>query len=154
MRKVAGKVADNNKCAAGASAAGQEPIDTPGATAATCTIDSTYSVMYMHFGSTDTASGGQQTGTETAKQYVDSLGKQLKNIGGGDPKNGDWDGGGLSGTYSAFEIGGGSGMLVFAVKDSPVAGVLIKIDISGDGSLSDLIDYFDQHIKPGGDGGS
>jgi hypothetical protein len=110
--------------------------------------------MYMHFGSTDTASGGQQNGTETAKQYVDSLGKQLKNIGGGDPKNGDWDGGGLSGTYSAFEIGGGSGMLVFAVKDSPVAGVLIKIDISGDGSLSDLIDYFDQHIKPGGDGGS
>jgi hypothetical protein len=154
MRKVAGKVADNNTCTPGASAAGQEAIDTPGATAATCKIDSTYSVMYMHFGTTDTASGGQQSGTETAKQYLDSLGKQLKNIGGGDPKNGDWDGNGMSGTYSAYGLGGSSGMLAFVVKDSPVAGILIKVDISGSGSLSDLVDYFDQHIKPGGDGGA
>jgi hypothetical protein len=35
-----------------------------------------------------------------------------------------------------------------------VAGVLIKIDIGGSDSLSDLVDYFDQHIKPGGDGGA
>jgi hypothetical protein len=157
MRKVAGAVAENNKCQAGATAAGEEPIETPGATAATCSIDSTYSVMYMHFGGSEKADGSQQSGTATATQYVDSLIKQLKSIpgAGGDPKTGDWDGDGLSGTYSAIGIGGGSGMLVFGVKDSPVAGVLIKIDISStDGSLSDLIDYFDQHVKPGGDGGA
>jgi hypothetical protein len=155
MRKVAGKVAENNDCSPGATTSGQEPIDTPGATAATCTIDDKYSVMYMHFGGTDAADGSQQSGTETAGQYVDTLVKQLKNLGsGGDPKTGDWDGEGMSGTYSAIEITGGSGMLVFGVKDSPVAGVLIKIDIGGSGNLDDLVDYYDQHVKPGGDGGA
>ena len=39
----------------------------------------------------------------------------------------------MAGTYSAIDIGGGSGMLVFAVDDSPVAGVLINIDIGASG---------------------
>jgi hypothetical protein len=155
MRKVAGKVAENNTCTPGATGTGEEPIETPGATAATCTIDSTYSVMYMHFGGSDAADGSKQSGTETAGQYVETLVKQLKNLGsGGDPKTGSWDGDGLSGDYSAIDIAGGSGMLVFGVSDSPVAGVLIKIDIGGSDSLADLVDYFDQHIKPGGDGGA
>jgi hypothetical protein len=155
MRKVAGKVAENNKCTPGATGTNEEPIETPGATAATCAIDSTYSVMYMHFGGSEAADGSQQSGTETAGQYVETLVKQLKNLGsGGDPKTGSWDGDGLSGDYSAIEIAGGSGMLVFGVKDSPVAGVLIKIDIGGSDSLGDMVDYFDQHVKPGGDGGA
>jgi hypothetical protein len=112
--------------------------------------------MYMHFGGTDTADGSQQSGTETAKQYVDSLVKQMGNLSsGGDPKTGSWDGGGMSGSYTALDITGGIGMVVFGVDDSPVAGVLMKIDIGGDaGNLDDLVDYFDQHIKPGGDGGA
>ncbi len=155
MRKVAGEVAENNDCEAGAAAAGSEPIQTPGATAATCTIDDTHTVMYMHFGATDKADGSEQSGADTAKQYIDSLIKQLENLGtGGEPKEGDWDGGGLSGTYAAIDIGSGSGMIVFAVDESPVTGVLMNIDIGGGGDIDELIGYFDQHVKPGGDGGS
>jgi Hsp70 protein len=155
MRKVAGAVAENNDCSSGATAGGQE-VETPGATTATCTIDSTYSVMYMHFGSTDKADGSAQSGVDTASQYVDSLVKQLENTGtsGADPAKGDWDGDGLTGSYTAIDILSGSGMLVFGVDDSPVAGVLIKIDVGSSGSLDDLVEYFDQHIKPGGDGGA
>jgi hypothetical protein len=144
MRKVAGAVAENNDCTSGAAAAGSQPIETPGATAATCVIDDEHTVMYLHFGVSDTADGNKLSGAETAKQYIDSLVKQLENIGtGGDPQDGDWEGDGLTGTYVAIDIGGGSGMLVFAVN----------IDIGGSGDVNDLLDYFDQHVKPGGDGG-
>jgi hypothetical protein len=155
MRKVAGAVAENNDCKAGATA-GNSQIETPGATTATCTIDSTYSVMYMHFGGTDAADGSEQSGVDTAKQYVDSLVSQMEATGTSDtaPKKGSWDGDGLQGSYTAIEIISGSGMLVFGVNDSPVTGVLIKIDISGSDDLSDLVNYFDQHVKPGGDGGA
>jgi actin-like ATPase involved in cell morphogenesis len=155
MRKVAGAVAENNDCKSGAAAAeGAAPIETPGATAATCTIDDTHTVMYMHFGATDKPDGSKVSGVDTAKQYIDSLLQQLENIGtGGDPEQGDWEGGDLSGSYAAIDIGSGSGMVVFQVNDSPVAGVLMNIDIGGSGDINDLLDYFDQHIKPGGDGG-
>jgi len=155
MRKVAGKVADNNDCKSGATAGGQS-IDTPGATTATCTIDETYSVMYMHFGGSDKADGSRQSGVDTAKQYMDTVIKQLEgtSTSGADPQKGDWDGGGLSGSYEAIEIVAGSGMLAFSVNDSPVTGLLIKVDISGSDSLDELVSYFDDHIKPGGDGGS
>jgi hypothetical protein len=155
MRKVAGAVAENNECKAGAAApGGAQPIETPGATAATCTLDDTHTVMYMHFGASDKADGSELSGVDTAKQYIDSVIKQLEGIGtGGDPEQGDWQGDGLSGTYAAIDIGSGSGMILFAVNDSPVAGALMNIDIGGSGDISDLLDYFDQHIKPGGDGG-
>ncbi len=155
MRKVAGAVAENNDCSSGATAGGQS-IETPGATTATCTIDSKYSVMYMHFGASDKADGSRQSGVETAKQYMDSVIKQLESTStsGADPKKGDWDGGGLAGSYEAIEIIEGSGMLAFSVNESPVTGILIKVDISGSDNLDDLVDYFDQHIKPGGDGGA
>ena len=146
MRKVAGAVAENNECVSGA-ATGGTPIETPGATASTCTIDDTHTVMYMHF------AADSQSGSDTAKQYIDSLVKQLEGIGGGKPDQGDWEGGDLTGTYAAIDIGSGSGMIVFAVSDSPVAGVLMNVDIGGSGDINDLLDYFDQHIKPGGDGG-
>lgn len=154
MRKVAGEVAKNNECKAGATAGGQS-IETPGATTSTCTIDSTYSVMYMHFGASDKADGSRQSGVETAKQYMDTVIKQLERTSsGGEPKKGNWDGGGLAGSYEAVEIIEGSGMLAFSVNDSPVTGIVIKVDISGSDNLDDLVDYFDQHIKPGGDGGA
>jgi hypothetical protein len=103
--------------------------------------------MYMHF------AADSQSGSDTAKQYIDSLVQQLKNIGGNDPEQGDWEGGELTGTYAAIDIGSGSGMIVFAVNDSPIAGVLMNVDIGGTGDINDLLDYFDQHVKPGGDGG-
>ncbi|MBB4904843.1 Hsp70 family protein [Actinophytocola algeriensis] len=155
MRKVAGAVVENNQCKAGAATAGgAQPIETPGATAATCTIDDTHTVMYMHFGASDKQDGSELSGVDTAKQYIDTVIEQLEGIGtGGDPKQGDWEGDGLSGTYAAIDIGSGSGMVLFAVNDSPVAGALMNIDIGGSGDITDLVDYFEQHIKPGGDGG-
>jgi hypothetical protein len=147
MRKVAGAVAEKNECTKGAAAAGGTPIETPGATASTCDLDKTHSVMYMHF------AADNQSGSDTAKQYIDSLVKQLENLGGDEPQQGDWEGGDLTGTYAAIDIGGGSGMIVFAVNDSPIAGVLMNVDIGGSGDINDLLDYFDQHVKPGGDGG-
>jgi hypothetical protein len=155
MRKVAGAVADNNECKAGAAApGGAQPIETPGATAATCTLDDTHTVMYMHFGASDNADGSELSGVDTAKKYIDNVIQQLEGLGtGSDPEKGDWEGDGLTGTYAAIDIGGGSGMILFAVNDSPVAGALMNIDIGGAGDISDLLDYFDQHIKPGGDGG-
>jgi len=155
MRTVAGAVLDKNDCSAGAaSVPGGEAIETPGATTATCKMDDTHSVMYMHFGGSDTADGSQQSGVETAKTYIDSLVKQLKNLGtGGEPETGDWDGDGLSGTYNSIDIGGGSGMLIFAVNDSPVTGVVMNIDISSSGGGGgDLVSFFNDHVKPGADG--
>jgi hypothetical protein len=155
MRKVAGAVAENNDCKSGAAAAsGAQPIETPGATASTCVMDDTHTVMYMHFGASDTADGSELSGVDTAKQYIDTVIKQLDGVGaGGDPEKGDWEGDGLSGTYAAIDIGGGSGMVLFSVRDSPVAGALMNIDIGGSGDVGDLLHYFDQHVKPGGDGG-
>jgi Hsp70 protein len=153
MRTVAGAVVDNNDCASGATnPTGGEPIQTPGATTASCQLDGSHTVMYMHFD--DSANGGQ-TGVETAKQYMDSIADQLSATGlGGDPLTGTWDGGGLSGSYTAFDLGSGSGMLAFGVDDSPVAGVLMNIEMGGSGNIHDLLGYFEQHVKPGGDGGA
>jgi hypothetical protein len=153
MRTVAGAVVDKNDCSSGATnPTGGDPIQTPGATTASCQIDSSHTVMYMHFG--DAANGGQ-TGVETAKQYMSSIGDQLSSTGiGGDPKTGNWDGGGMTGGYTAVDIGSGSGMIAFGVNDSPVAGVLMNIEVGGSGSIDDLIGYFEDHVKPGGDGGA
>jgi hypothetical protein len=153
MRTVAGAVVDHNDCSSGATnPTGGDPIQTPGATTASCQIDSSHTVMYMHFD--DSASGGQ-TGVETAKQYMDSIGDQLSSTGiGGDPTTGSWEGADLTGSYTAVDIGGGSGMLAFGVDDSPVAGVLMNIDIGGSGGIDDLVGYFEDHVKPGGDGGA
>jgi hypothetical protein len=112
-------------------------------------MDSTHSVMYMHF-----ADNSSTSGEDTAKTYMDSLSQQLAGIGAGEPKTGDWDGDGLSGSYTAFDIGGGAGMVAFAVNDSPVTGVLMNLDIGGDGDINDLIAYFEDHVKPGADGGA
>ncbi len=155
MRTVAGAVVEHNECKSGAvSPTGGKPIETPGATTATCTMDDTYTVMYMHFGGGEARDGSSQGGEETAKQYMDSLVQQLEGFGAGDPKSGSWDGDGLSGSYTAFDIGGGAGMLAFAVDDSPVTGVLMNVDVGGDGSVDDLIGYFEDHVKPGADGGA
>jgi hypothetical protein len=142
MRNVAGAVAENNECKDGATAAGAGSIATPGATAATCTIDSGHSVIYLQFGDAD-----------DAKTAFDAMVGQMETQTDNDPKNGQWDGGGLSGDYTAVEIISGSGMVAFGVDDTPVIGVLITLDASGSGDINDLTEYFDQHVKPGSDGG-
>jgi hypothetical protein len=156
MREVAGAVAEKNDCAAGATGLGSEPIETPGATTATCKLDDTRSVMYMHFGDSTKADGSKMTGLETAEQYTTTVLQQLDSTGTGEPKKGEWSGDGLSGTYNAIGIAGGSGIVLFSVDDSPITGLFVNFDTESttSGNVDDLVSYFEDHIEPGADGGA
>jgi actin-like ATPase involved in cell morphogenesis len=148
MRQLAGAVVDHNDCSKGAkNPLGGEAIATPGATTASCTMSDDFTVMYMHFGK-----GGD------AKTYTDAIKQQFENLGstsgGTKPEEGDWSGEGLSGTYYSIDLGYGNGVLVFQVGDSPVAGVLMHISTDATASDSGIKDFFNQHVKPGSDGGA
>ena len=147
MRELAGAVVEHNDCQKGAAnPLGGEAIETPGATTASCSMADDYTAMYMHFDKGD-----------DAKTYMDAIKQQFKNLGGttggSDPEEGNWDGGDLAGTYYSIDLGYGNGVLVFQVDDSPVAGVLMHISTTGEGE-ADMKDYFNQHVKPGSDGGA
>ncbi|HEV7648359.1 MAG TPA: Hsp70 family protein [Actinophytocola sp.] len=148
MRQLAGAVVENNDCSKGAkNPLGGEAIETPGATTASCAMSDDYTVMYMHFGKGD-----------DAKTYTDAIKQQFENLGGttggAKPEEGDWSGDGLSGTYYSIDLGYGNGVLVFQVGESPVAGVLMHISTDATASSSGIKDFFDQHVKPGSDGGA
>ncbi|HET6394132.1 MAG TPA: Hsp70 family protein [Blastococcus sp.] len=159
MRQLAGAVLDHNDCKEGAANPfGGETLETPGATTASCQMPDEYTVMYMHFGASENADGSELSGADTARQYMDTIKQQFESLGttGADPQEASWDGEGLSGSYYSIDMGYGNGVLVFQVDESPVTGVLMHIstDVSGDSSGAGLTDYFDQHVKPGGDGGA
>jgi hypothetical protein len=147
MRQLAGAVVDHNDCTTGAkNPLGGEAIDTPGATTASCSMNDDFTVMYMHFGKDG-----------DAKTYTDAIKQQFENLGGttgGTPQEGDWSGDDLSGTYYSIDLGYGNGVLVFQVSDSPVAGVLMHISTDTTSSDSGIKDFFEQHVKPGSDGGA
>jgi actin-like ATPase involved in cell morphogenesis len=148
MRQLAGAVVENNDCQKGATnPLGGQAMETPGATTASCSMADDYTVMYVHFDK-----------GEDAKTYIDTIEQQLESLGtgGAEPEKGDWDGDGMAGTYTSVDLGLGNGMLIFQVDDSPVAGVLMHISASSTStsSGSGLQDYFDQHVKPGSDGGA
>jgi hypothetical protein len=146
MRQLAGAVVEKNDCQKGATnPLGGQAMETPGATTASCSMADDYTVMYVHFDK-----------TEDAKTYLDTIKTQLENLGatGVDPEEGTWDGDGMAGTYTSVDLGLGNGMLVFQVDDSPVAGVLMHISADSTSSGSGLQDFFDQHVKPGSDGGA
>jgi hypothetical protein len=147
MRQLAGAVVDHNDCSKGATnPLGGEAIETPGATTASCSMSDDFTVMYMHFGK----------GAD-AKTYTDAIKQQFENLGGttgGSPQEGDWSGDGLAGTYYSIDLGYGNGVLVFQVGDSPVAGVLMHISTDATSSDSGIKDFFEQHVKPGSDGGA
>jgi hypothetical protein len=147
MRELAGAVVEHNDCQPGAAnPLGGEAIETPGATTASCSMADDYTAMYMHFDK-----------GEDAKTYMDAIKQQFENLagatGGSDPEEGSWDGEGLAGSYYSIDLGYGNGVLVFQVDDSPVAGVLMHISTTGEGE-ADMKDYFEQHVKPGSDGGA
>ena len=158
MRKLAGAVAENNDCQKGATnPLGGEAIETPGATTASCSMDRRLH-RHVHALRRATRPRSEQSGAETAKQYMDSRSSSSSRASAAprvpDPEEGDWDGDGMAGTYYSIDLGYGNGMLVFQVNDSPVAGVLMHISTRPDRGCHELTDYFDQHVKPGGDGGA
>jgi len=135
MRDLAGAVADNNECETGAiePVTGQE-TPAPGATAATCKLASQTAVIYFHF---------------TDESAVDAFTTSFYGsfTPGEDPETGTWDGGGYSGDYSVGTSSGVYSALIFHPSGTPLMGLLMSAD-----RPDDLPDYFDQSIKPGGDG--
>jgi hypothetical protein len=156
MREVAGAVAEKNDCETGVkNPLGGEAIETPGATTASCTMEDDYTVTYMHFGSSDGTDGSEQSGADTAKQYLDTVKQQYESLGtGASPEEGDWSGNGMSGTFYSIDLGLGNGVLIFQVNDSPVAGMVMHVSTSGSSSGPSIKDFFEQHVKPGTDGGA
>ncbi|WP_460405604.1 Hsp70 family protein [Actinophytocola sediminis] len=149
MRDLAGSVPDHNECQRGAiNPLGDGSLEAPNTTSVTCTMADSHSVIYMHFGSSDQAAGKDQ-----AQEYVDTFNSSFEasNGGNGESNTGEWDGAGLAGTYTAIE-NRGVGVLVFQVTDSPLIGVLIRADAAAGGAS--LTDFYDEHVKPGSDGGA
>src|SRR5690606_16104921 len=111
-----------------------EETPAPGATAATCTLSSQTAVIYFHF--TDKAAVSAFTSS-----FYDSF------TPGEDPDTGTWDGNGYTGEYSVGTNSGVYSALIFHPDDSALMGLLMSAD-----RPDDLPEYFEESIKPGGDG--
>ncbi|ONI79274.1 molecular chaperone Hsp70 [Actinosynnema sp. ALI-1.44] len=130
LRQLAGTVPDNNACKPGVESSG---LDAAAGLSATCTLSQDYQVSYLQTSSNDDA-------TKQAQLVIGSL--------GGDMVQADWAGNGLSGEYRAA-ISGGTGKLVFTVKDRPVIGVLSKVQLRDAGSPDDIANYWERNVQPG-----
>ncbi|OLR95186.1 Hsp70 family protein [Actinokineospora bangkokensis] len=132
MRSIAGSVASSGDCESGMTLSG-EAFDTPGATAATCTLGSGYSAIYYQFPNQAAVSSNIDqafSGMGVSKSSADTA---------------TWSGAGLSGRYYAVEVSG-QGLLLFTVDDTPLLGAVVNL--SG-GSDTTLVDYFNSKVKPG-----
>ncbi|HEV8555411.1 MAG TPA: Hsp70 family protein [Actinophytocola sp.] len=140
MRTLAGSVVDNNDCKAGLvlPTGTGDAIPAPGATVATCTLDSGYTIFYYHFASPDIAQ-------QNVDAFLAGFGKKKD-----EADSGDWQGAGMTGKYYAVDIAMGIGAMLFTVNDSPVMGTLMKLTTGSSGQS--LSEYFNDHIKPGSNG--
>jgi hypothetical protein len=158
LLKLAGAVPEHHECEPGAKTpgVGGNTTETPGATVASCTLPDDYLVIYYHFGASEKSDGTELSGTEVAQQNVETIFSSMEQLGKSkdDAEQADWSGGDLSGTSYFLDLSLGNGMLIFTVDDSPLMGVLFKISTGGSGDASVIPAYFDEHIKPGTDGGA
>jgi actin-like ATPase involved in cell morphogenesis len=140
MRTLAGSVVDNNECKSGLvlPTGTGDAIPAPGATVATCTLDNGYTIFYYHFAS-------PQIAQQNVDAFLGGFGKKKD-----EADSGDWQGGGMTGKYYAIDVGLGIGAMLFTVDDSPVMGTLMKLTTGS--SEQSLSEYFNDHIKPGGNG--
>jgi hypothetical protein len=133
LRQLAGAVPDNNQCQpAGSDSPG---LDANAGLITTCTLGEDYKVSYL-----------QADSQAAAKAQADKVIGAL----GGDRVEADWKGNGLAGKYRAA-VSGGTGLLVFAVDDRPIVGVLSKAsprDTAGN-TPDKLADYFEKNVQPG-----
>jgi actin-like ATPase involved in cell morphogenesis len=124
LRQLAGGVPDHNQCKAGD---GTTVVD------ASCTLPDDYRVSYAHTGSQDDVA-----------RVVDN---QLDNLTQGSLVEAEWKGNGLEGRYRAG-ASGGTGVLVFTVKDRPLVGWITKTE-ARDLTPDALADYFAERVQPG-----
>jgi molecular chaperone DnaK len=124
LRQLAGGVPDHNQCKAGE---GSTAIDV------SCTLPDDYKVNYAQLPSPDDAT-----------RVVDN---QLDNMTQGERVEADWKGNGLEGRFRAA-VSGGTGVLVFTVKDRPLVGWITRSE-SRDLTPDALADVFAQRVQPG-----
>ncbi|GLZ38632.1 Hsp70 family protein [Actinokineospora sp. NBRC 105648] len=123
LRQLAGGVADSGKCAAGES-----PADV------TCGLADSYRVNYAQVGSQD----------EAKALFESEIGAMTE----GDHVLADWKGNGLEGSFRAG-VSGGSGVLVFTVKDRPLVGWLSRTQARDDFTPDAMADFFAASVQPG-----
>ncbi|MEU6644158.1 Hsp70 family protein [Saccharomonospora sp. NPDC046836] len=140
LRQLAGGIPESSQCGPGtgtgpAAASNEEEL---GVTV-TCSAPGLAGaqITYLH-----------GTSADVLKQYTDGL---LSRTGGGDRVEAEWRGNALDGRYSA-SVGRNSGVLVFTVKDRPLAGFVYQVNATGEGEATtpgNLADYFEQNVQPG-----
>lgn len=135
VRQLAGSVPDHAQCRSGLGSE-DSAFSGLGSDTVTCQLGSgsnTYSVVYMKAAS-------------TAQRVVD----QLVSGGGGNLVEAAWQGNGLTGRYQAG-VDGSMGVLVFTVRNSPLLGVLTRVQFGNSHSLTpdSLADYFERNVQPG-----
>jgi len=131
MRTLAGSIA-SGECTAGMNLNG-EVVDTPGATAATCTLSDGYYAIYYQF-------PNQAAVSSNIDEAFSEMG-----VSKAQAETATWSGSGLSGTYYSVDVGG-RGLLLFTVDDSPLLGAVLNLSAASETSL---IDYFNSSVKPG-----
>ncbi|SMD23417.1 Hsp70 protein [Kibdelosporangium aridum] len=130
LRQLAGTVPDNNSCKSGVESSG---LDAAVGLSVTCTLSEDYQVSYLQASSNE----------ESDKQALAVIGSL-----GGDTVRADWTGNGLTGQYQAA-VSGGTGKLVFYVKDLPILGVLSKVQLRDAGTPDEIATYWEKNVQPG-----
>ncbi|OLR95187.1 Hsp70 family protein [Actinokineospora bangkokensis] len=125
LRQLAGAVADGGTCKAAPADALAD---------VTCGLSDDYTVSYA------------QVGTQDEVQGV--LREELGSMSEGDHVLADWRGNGLDGSFRAG-VSGGTGVLVFTVKDRPLVGWISRTAEGDDLTPDALADYFTQRVQPG-----
>lgn len=134
LRRLAGRVPDEGTCHSGMDGPLQQ-----GAAKATVTCSLP----------TDSATSG------TSVVYYDGVSFDVLELGvdsqlTGPRTEGTWSGGGFTGRYVAGAASAGMGIMLFGAEDSQVCGLLVSLSLGGDDpSLDELVDYFEQNVKPG-----
>ncbi len=127
LRQLAGAVADSGDC---------EPADGDTNADVTCSLSDSYQVSYAHVAS-----------VEDAQELANA---ELGDMTEGDHVEARWKGNGLDGRWRAG-VTGGTGVLVFTVKDRPLVGWLSRTELraSDEFTPDTLGDYFTEHVQPG-----
>jgi actin-like ATPase involved in cell morphogenesis len=127
LRQLAGPVADSGDC---------EPAERDTSADVTCSLRDSYQVSYAHVASVQDAQKLAAT--------------ELGNMSEGDHVEAEWKGNGLDGRWRAG-VTGGTGVLVFTVKDRPLVGWLSRTELVGADEFTPdtLGDFFAENVQPG-----
>ena len=127
LRQLAGPIADNSDCKKAKADSGAD---------VSCPLSENYQVNYAHVASVPDAQelANTELGTMTDGDHVQA----------------EWQGNGLDGRWRAG-VSGGTGVLVFTVKDRPLVGWLTRTELrAADDFTPDVLgDYFADHVQPG-----